>query len=275
MDVSARGEQKGPEELPQIPDDEDRSDELLPSVASEFQEASFLERLRSEIEFSHQAALAAGLNVTLNGHPLRSRPPRLLSSKEIKPRVVSKRLSSNGSTVGMKLYSGFVKLTDEGADTDDPDEFSGLGLAGWYVICNGRMLLFADKTRLTGWGVEVADYHPQYRRFRGYVYLTGDSAAMPWNTAKTTVDEDSAVWREARKEIVAALREARTAMNKIKSEVQGLSAAESPMTAKLEKAKPTPLAKLSRPAPSWSCPAPARNRNASRAARSGSTSRSR
>jgi hypothetical protein len=218
--------------------------ELLPSVADEFEEESFLRRLKSRIEFSHQAALASGLCIRLNGNELRGRPPALLSSPSIKPRVVVKHLSSNGSEVSMRLFSGFVKLQDEDADTNDPDQFSGVSLAGWYVICNGRMLLFADKTRLTGWGDAVADYHPQYRRFRGYVYLTGESAVMPWNTAKTAVDEDSPIWREVRKEIVTALREARTAMNKMKREVQGSGAQESPMTAKLEKAKVTPLSEL-------------------------------
>jgi hypothetical protein len=217
---------------------------LLPSVSTEFTQPSFLERLRTQIEFSHQEAMAAGIEITLNNQRLTSRPPTLLSSGEVKPRVVSKRLSSNGHKVSMRLYSGFVKLTDEDADTDDPDRFSGLAQAGWYVICNGRMLVFADKTRLTGWGDVIADYHPQYRRFRGYVYLTGDSGAMPWNTAKTAVDEDSPVWGEVRKEIIAALLEARTAMNKIKREVGKGGASGSPMTAKLERAKPTPLADL-------------------------------
>jgi hypothetical protein len=218
--------------------------ELHPSVSSEFGSEPFLQRLRDQIEFSHQAALAAGLSMELNGHPLRSRPPTLLASESVKPRVVSKKVRGDGLEVDMRLYSGFAKLQDEGADTDDPDRFSGGSRAGWYVICNGRMLLFADKTRLTGWGVEVADYHPQYRRFRGYVYLTGDSGAMPWNTAKTAIDEDSPIWREVRKEIVAALREARTAINKLKREVQGAGAEKSPMTAKLEKAKITPLSQL-------------------------------
>lgn len=218
--------------------------DLLPSVSSEFQEESFLQRLRSQIELSHQEALASGMVIKLNGHKLRSRPPVLLSSGSVKPRVLSKKLTDDGSEVTMNLYSGFAKLQDEGVDTDDPDQFSGLSLAGWYVICNGRMLLFADKTRLTGWGVEVADYHPQYRRFRGYVYLTGDSAAMPWNTAKTAVDEDSAIWREVRKEIVTALREARTAMNKVKREIQGEGAKESQLATKLEAAKVTPLSEL-------------------------------
>lgn len=218
--------------------------ELHPSVSSEFGAEPFLQRLRDQIEFSHQAALAAGLSIELNGHSLRSRPPTLLASGSVKPRVVSKKVKGDGLEVDMRLYSGFAKLQDEGADTDDPDRFSGGGRAGWYVICNGRMLLFADKTRLTGWGMEVADYHPQYRRFRGYVYLTGDSGAMPWNTAKTAVDEDSPIWREVRKEIIAALREARTAINKLKREVQGAGAKKSPMTAKLEKAKVTPLSEL-------------------------------
>jgi hypothetical protein len=218
---------------------------LLPSVAMEFSQPSFLERLRTQIEFSHQEAVAAGIEIRLNGQALTSRPPTLLSSGDVKPRVVSKRFSTDDHKVSMRLYSGFVKLADEDADTDDPDRFSGLAQAGWYVICNGRMLVFADKSRLTGWGDVIADYHPQYRRFRGYVYLTGDSGAMPWNTAKTAVDEDSPVWGEVRKEIVNALLEARTAMNKIKREVGRGGASGSPMTTKLEKAKATPLADLS------------------------------
>jgi hypothetical protein len=220
--------------------------ELLTSVAAEFQEETFLQRLRSRIEFSHQAALDSGMSIKLNGVALRSRPPALLSSKSVKPRVVSKRLNADGLAVDMRLYSGFAKLQDEGADTDDPDRFSGVSLAGWYVICNGRMLLFADKSRLTGWGIEVADYHPQYRRFRGYVYLDGDSAAMPWNTAKTTIDEDSPIWRAVRKEIVTALREARTAINKLKREVQSAGHRKSPMTDKLAEARITPLGELSK-----------------------------
>lgn len=218
--------------------------DLLPSVAAEFKEERFLQRLRAQIELSHQEALASGMVVRLNGHKLRSRPPVLLSSDSVKPRVLSKKLKDGDAEVRMNLFAGFAKLQDEGADTDDPDQFSGLSLAGWYVICNGRMLVFADKTRLTGWGAEVADYHPQYRRFRGYVYLTGDSAVMPWNTAKTAVDEDSTIWREVRKEIVAALREARTAMNKVKREIQGEGAKESPMASNLDAAKGTPLAEL-------------------------------
>jgi hypothetical protein len=220
--------------------------DLLPSVAREFVERTFLQRLRTAIEFSHQPALADGLKITLNKKPLRSRAPSLLvEGNDLAPRVIrGKKLSANGDEVKMSLYSGFVELKDEEADTDDPNQFSGLSQAGWYLICNGRLLLFANKERLTGWGFEVADYHPQYRRFRGYVYLTGDSAAMPWNTAKTAVDEDSPIWRAVRSEIVDALREARTVMNRIKAEGSSRPRNGTLLTRKLAEARPVALADL-------------------------------
>ncbi len=221
-----------------------RVTDLLPSVAGEFDEESFVQRLRDQIEFRHNTAIEDGLKVTLNGYLLKGRAPALLSGPEILPRAVTQTIGTNGDSVEMKLYAGFVDLQDENADTDDPDEFSGGNQAGWYLICNGRMLLFADRSRLTGWGLEVADYHPQYRRFRGYVFLSGNSSAMPWNTAKTTVDEDSAVWRAVRIHIVDALRDARSVMNRIKSEVQNNEESARPVTAMLKAAHATRLAEL-------------------------------
>jgi hypothetical protein len=217
---------------------------LFPSVAAEFGEELFVQRLRDQIEFRHSTAIEEGLTVKLNTHDLHSRPPTLLLGADVIPRVVHETLSSNGDSVEMNLYAGFVDLKDEDADTDDPEEFAGANLAGWYLICNGRMLLFADRSRLTGWGQEVADYHPQYRRFRGYVYLNGNSAAMPWNTAKTAVDEDNVIWRQVRSYIVDALRDARTIMNRIKTEVQENEEAARPITVALKASHVTRLATL-------------------------------
>jgi hypothetical protein len=218
--------------------------QLFLSVAGEFAEDRFVQRLRDQIEFRHSTALEEGLVVRLNAQPLSGRTPTLLLGDDVKPRVLHETLEANGDEVEMDLFAGFVDLKDEDADTDDPDEFQGGNLAGWYLVCNGRLLLFADRTRLTGWGQEVADYHPQYRRFRGYVFLKGNSAAMPWNTAKTTVDEDNAVWRQVRIRIVEALRDGRTVMNRIKSEVQDNDPSARPVTAALDASVPTKLAQL-------------------------------
>ncbi len=227
-------------------------DRLLPSVAAEFGEERFLARLRDEIEFRHQAVIAAGLTIKLNNTPLRSRPLALLAGEGLTPRVVVKNLTADGETVHLRLYAGFVDVNEE-QDTDDPDQFTGVSRAGWYIVCNDRMLLFADKTRLTGWGQEVADYHPQYRRFRGYAFLSGPSSAMPWNTAKTAIDQDSPVWHLVRAEIVDALRDARSIMNRLKTERQERPEAERPVSRELGAAQPTALADLA-PSPAITVP---------------------
>lgn len=43
------------------------------------------------------------------------------------------------------------------------------GPVGWYIYGNERMVLAADKSTLTWWASAPAAYHPQYRRFWGFV----------------------------------------------------------------------------------------------------------
>ena len=106
----------------------------------------------------------------------------------------------------MALYAGVEgRDGDEPGDDDsDAETFKQPSRAGWYLFCNDRLLLAADQTALTGWGVAAAAYHPQYRLFRGYVYLTAtDSSLLPWNTTKTGVDEDSSIFRQVRSEVLS------------------------------------------------------------------------
>ncbi len=66
--------------------------DLLPSVASEFAQETFAQRLRDQIEFRHSAALDEGLRVRLNGHRLKGRAPRLLLGDAIQPHIIFTRL---------------------------------------------------------------------------------------------------------------------------------------------------------------------------------------
>jgi len=61
--------------------------------------------------------------------------------------------------------------------------------AGWYVYCNGRMVIRADQTLTTGWGMSgeksIPKYHNEFARFRGFTYFTSENASLlPWNTTK-------------------------------------------------------------------------------------------
>ncbi len=208
---------------PEVPGTLVRCTSLLPAASTRLAQPAFVSRVLSEISMRHSLALEQGLSIEVNDRALVPRPPMLLTSDDLEPISYTDILKdSTGTEIEMRLHAGLASAEegDDETDTDDPNLFAGTDAAGWYVFCNGRALLFANRERLTGWGDEVPRFHPQYRRFRGFVYLSGESAAMPWNTAKTDVDDDSEIWVQARRHIVDALRKSVTVMNRIKREVQ-------------------------------------------------------
>ena len=221
-----------------------RCTKLLPSAANRLGQALFVSRVLREIAMRHALALQQGLVIEVNGRALQPRPPSLLVSDALQPiSYVEELEDGDGRSIEMRIAAGLTTADegDEETDTDDPELFTGLDAAGWYVFCNGRALLFADRSRLTGWAEEVPRFHPQFRRFRGYVYLSGTSAAMPWNTSKTDVDEDSEIWEQTRKHIVDVLRKAVTVMNRMKREVQQRPPDDRPLVAAVKTSKPAML----------------------------------
>ena len=81
--------------------------------------------------------------------------------------------------------------------------------AGWYVYCNGRMILDADRSRTTGWGEPqmMPKFHNQYARFRGAAFFdSDDSTLLPWNTTKDGVDEGVPVFAEAYGLMISVMR---------------------------------------------------------------------
>ncbi|MEJ7656132.1 MAG: ATP-binding protein [Thermoleophilaceae bacterium] len=229
---------------PDVPGTLVRCERLLQATSSRLAQAAFVSRVLSEISMRHAIALQQKLAISVNDRPLVPRPPALLTSEDLGPIAFTETLTgSAGAEVHMALHAGLAMVAEgeDDVDTDDPELFTGSDAAGWYVFCNGRALLFADRSRLTGWGEEVPRFHPQYRRFRGYVNLTGDSASMPWNTTKTAVDEDSEIWAQTRRHMVHALRESVRVLNRVKREVQQLPPEQRPLVSAIERSQPAAL----------------------------------
>jgi hypothetical protein len=74
--------------------------------------------------------------------------------------------------------------------------------AGWYVLCNGRVVVSADKTELTGWGRHNPSFHSKHRGFVGIAFFfSKDPASLPWTTTKRGLNVESRVYQLARKEM--------------------------------------------------------------------------
>lgn len=81
--------------------------------------------------------------------------------------------------------------------------------SGWFVFCNGRAVVSADKTALTGWGGgAIPIFQPKHRPFLGTVFFVAeDPEKLPWTTTKSGINEDSSTWQTAKREMAAVGRE--------------------------------------------------------------------
>jgi len=76
--------------------------------------------------------------------------------------------------------------------------------SGWFVFCNGRVVISADKSALTGWGSGLPMFQPKHRPFLGTVFFVSkDPEQLPWTTTKSAINEDSALWQLSKRKMVA------------------------------------------------------------------------
>jgi len=178
-------------------------------VAVEFRQQNFQKELKTAIETHLQEALSRGLKITLNEIPLGTRHLEMLSTQKLAPARKTLVFRKFGKPVRVNLYCGLGER-DRNA-------------AGWHVFCNGRLVLEADKTEVTGWGpLQVTGtprFHPQYNMFRGYAYFDCDDAGrLPWNTTKTGIDTDNQIYRAVRPEMTKLMRPVIDFLNRLKEE---------------------------------------------------------
>jgi hypothetical protein len=168
-------------------------EDLHETVAKEFGEDTFVNSLRAAIARDYSQFLARGLVLEVNGKPVRPYDFKFLSSDKIKPFRRAFKLKS----VDIEMVAG---LAARPADSYDPDEIDATeDRSGWYVICNGRIVLAADKSELTGWGYQSsARWHPQYRGFVGIILFTAKNAAdLPLTSTKRSIDFERDIYRLA------------------------------------------------------------------------------
>jgi len=184
---------------------------LYPGIAEGFAQSDFVAGLVSTLQKKHKLALEKGLAVQVRDTPLISQPYTLKSSEYLRPSV--RQFDIKGPPgkppVSVKLIAG--------VEESKPAE------SGWYVSCNGRFILVADKSQKTGWG-EVGDMriprmHHQFARFRGFAFFECDEPErLPWNSSKTSVDVESQVYSKTRRIMIETTRPIIDRLNELDAE---------------------------------------------------------
>ena len=186
---------------------------LRDEVASRFGSEWFRRSLGEMIRTHQRQFIGKGLELRFDGSILTATDLNLLIGT-ITPVVdVYEHTEGDKPPVRVRLIAGV------GA--------SSPSIAGWYVVCNGRVILASDRSEQTGWGrvaeqaAEIPKYHNQYARFRGIAFFECQEAGLlPWNTTKTGVDADSPVWRAALEKMVVMARSVINFLNDVDNEVK-------------------------------------------------------
>lgn len=104
---------------------------------------------------------------------------------------------NNSNGVSIKVAVGFYRnLPSEEEEEQLLSGRSTTEKAGWTIICNDRVVLHADKSKLTGWGeAGVPQYHTQFIGIAGIVIFTSSNAELlPITTTKRGVDGNSELY---------------------------------------------------------------------------------
>jgi hypothetical protein len=159
-----------------------------PEVAERFKSKVFEKELYDMIAKTYCLFLNRYVDVVLNGSKVEPKQIPLGKSESLS---VAKDNFQNGD-VNVTLYAGLASR--------DKEEVWHSADAGWYAACNGRFVVTADKTAMTGWGdIPMPTFVPKYRGFIGIAFFYSKNPfALPWTTTKRGINRESLVYQESR-----------------------------------------------------------------------------
>ncbi|WP_126945688.1 ATP-binding protein [Xanthomonas sp. BRIP62418] len=166
---------------------------LNAGVSSILNDPSFETQFIRDVARDYAFFIAQGLRIRVNNTLVPAYKYVLKQSDELRPFVES----YDDAGVRVRILAGLAEeLPGDIPDDLRPDKVEQFG---WFVICNGRVVLAADKTEKTIWGVDGFNvWHPQYNGFAGYLFFeTSDQRALPWTTTKRELDVSNALYRRA------------------------------------------------------------------------------
>lgn len=159
--------------------------DLYPAVSARLADSMFESQLKDRIGRAYSFFISKVIDIYLNG--------QLISAEEVT--ISDNRASENFEIedVNIVILAGLGVPKDKRYTAES---------AGWSVYCNGRSVISADKTSLTGWGIDglLPTFQPKHRPFVGLVFFSSDHPeSLPWTTTKLGVNTDNIVWQRTLK----------------------------------------------------------------------------
>ena len=179
---------------------------LRKEVATLMANPTFENKLKTLIKESYPFYLGKYIRIFVNNEEVEGVDLSFAESQDIKPA----RETWEDGNVKATMICGLLPREEGGT--------WAYKKSGWYLVCNGRIIVHADKTSLTGWGGLLPQFMPKNRGFLGIVFFKSDHPEeLPWKTTKRGVHSESAVFIRALKKMIPASRSVIQLQNKMYS----------------------------------------------------------
>lgn len=173
--------------------------DVLGDLGSETWEDS----LREQIRIRYAIFCKKGILITVNGKKCGEFGPEIRNPGFLKKRTKN-LMSQNGVSIYLEagLHENYrIAKIDSDYTQLKPIIKNLTPEYGWYIVCNDRIILVADKSKTTGW---TTSWHNEYHGFLGWAhYVSEDPSLLPWDTKKTGINTN----HQTHVEVLSSLKE--------------------------------------------------------------------
>ena len=189
---------------------------LHKAISTRFNDKSGFEKdLRERLKQHYGYIIQQGFTIKLNGFNISSLQLNILSAepanglkKSIKPYVYSTAFDGVSVEVIIGFYRPPAEMEEIEKELEGSYAKSSSENAGITVLCNDRVVLFANKDYLTGWGDNpVPNYHTQFINIAGVVHFrSNEPIKLPITTTKRGLDTSSIIYNSTKQKIKEGLK---------------------------------------------------------------------
>lgn len=193
-----------------------RVSELNPGVAIDLGATTFVESFRRTVSNYYSLIISKGFTVVINGQAARPSRIALLFDNEAEggeaPAIRPYTLEYDGGEEGVQVKMAVGLFRRLPSEEEEDEELEGgaarRGLAGWTIIANDRVILFADRSISTGWGeARVPAYHSQFASIAGVaIFSSKHPRLLPITTTKRGVDGNSEIYLQIKDRMRTGLK---------------------------------------------------------------------
>lgn len=156
--------------------------DLNDEIKLRLDDGTLIKRLSDDIAITYSLFLGRFIEVTVNERKVLAQKIPVGGSDEVSPAVETFK----------KERTSVYLMTGLAARPWKSEK------AGWYILCNGRVVVTADKSKLTGWGTKMGSFQPKYRGFLGVAFFFSKYPEdLPWTTTKRGLNRESEVYQLA------------------------------------------------------------------------------